>query len=114
MAEEAVAPAAASGEEERAKAADRLAEDLARLREDLRRLSEHLGEEGAERIGRVRDLAQEKLAELEKAVEDLRRRAGELRSSAAGGLEETVREQPLLSLLAAFGVGVLIGRLLGR
>lgn len=113
MADEAVT-AGATAPEGRAQAADRLAEDLARLREDLRRLTEHLGEEGAARLGRVRDVAQEKLEELEKAVEDLRRRAGEMGSNATSGLERTVREQPLLSLLAAFGVGVLIGRLLGR
>lgn len=111
MAEEAVVATAASGEE-RAKASDRLAEDLARLREDLRRRTGHPGEKGAKPIGRMRDVVQEKLAKLEKAVEDLRRRAPDLRATAAGGLERTVRGQPLLSRLAAFGVGAPIGRLL--
>ncbi len=93
---------------------DRLAEDVARLREDLRRLAEHLGEEGMARAGRVREVAEEKLRELERALAELRREAEAARRRATAGLEETVREQPLVSLLAAFGVGVLIGRLLGR
>ncbi len=92
----------------------RLAEDLARLREDLRRMSEHLGEEGAARLGQAKAAVEARLQQLEEALEELRRQARERGQRAAAGLEETVREQPLLALLAAFGLGMVIGRLFGR
>lgn len=49
-------------------------------------------------------------AELQRAADTLRQQS---RASVAQ-LESTIRERPLLSLLAAFGAGVVIARLLER
>jgi len=45
----------------------------------------------------------EQLGELEKAL-----------SEHTGSIEEFVKERPLVSVLAAFALGIVIGRLLGK
>ena len=49
-------------------------------------------------------------ADLERAADALRRQG----QASIAQVEDTIKERPLLSLLAAFGAGVLIARLLGR
>ncbi len=49
-------------------------------------------------------------ADLQRAADALRRQG----QASVAQLESTIREKPLISLLAAFGAGVLVARLLER
>ena len=91
-----------------------LKEDLARLRADIQALKEHLASLGDRKATEAREAATARLetlrAELDRLAEELGTRGREARRT----LEEKVREQPLASLLAAFGLGFLLSRLLER
>ncbi len=109
MNQEASAPTADEPEELRL-----LKEDLARLRADMRALKEHLASLGDREAAEAREAANARIgalrAELDRLGEEFGLRGGEIGRS----LEERVREQPLASLLAAFGLGFLLSRLLER
>ncbi len=93
---------------------ERLREDVARLREDLLRLGEHLGTLGMRQGERVRETASAKVEALRAEIDRLRGQLGARGSEVAGELERKIREQPLLGLLAAFGIGFVLSRLLER
>jgi ElaB/YqjD/DUF883 family membrane-anchored ribosome-binding protein len=93
---------------------DAIKEHVQALRTELAMLTKHIkGLSGAalERAQTAGALKLEELgADLERAADALRQRG----QASVAQLESTVREKPLLSLLAAFGAGVLIARLLER
>jgi ElaB/YqjD/DUF883 family membrane-anchored ribosome-binding protein len=73
-----------------------LAEDVATLKRDLASLMEDLKKTGR---GTAEDVYRSLAAESERSVKAISRQ---------------VEEQPLMSLLIAFGVGIVSGRLLSR
>lgn len=93
---------------------DALRADMAKLRGDLSGLSDAMKEAGLRRV----EGAQETLAELAAALRDeVQGALGVARDrskKSVEAVEHTIEEKPFLSLLTAFGVGVLLGKLLDR
>lgn len=80
---------------------DELKEEFASLREDVSKIADTLGKLSGEQVSHGRERA--------------RSAAGRARTEtrrAVGAVEEEIRQYPLTSLAAAFGVGYLIGRTL--
>jgi len=88
--------------------------DMAKLRGDLAGLADAVKEAGQRRV----EGAQESLTELAAALRDEVRGAfGVARDrskKSVDAVEHTIEERPFLSLLTAFGVGVLLAKLLDR
>ena len=94
-------------------------------REHARQAAGEIRAAAAEKLGELRETATHRAQELRTAaelhVQDLRGRAGtawEQARTRADGLREEgeayVRERPLQTVLAAFGVGLFIGLLIRR
>jgi ElaB/YqjD/DUF883 family membrane-anchored ribosome-binding protein len=84
------------------------------LRAELGSLTTHIKGLGSAKLGQAQTAGSLKIEELSA---DLQRAADALRQqgqASVAQLESTIRERPLLSLLAAFGAGVVIARLLER
>jgi ElaB/YqjD/DUF883 family membrane-anchored ribosome-binding protein len=85
------------------KTAEQLQSDMEQLRADVSAMMETIGklaqdgkQEGARRVREVRDRVIDQAEKSKEAV------------------ESQIVERPLISVLAAFGVGMLLGRLLDR
>jgi ElaB/YqjD/DUF883 family membrane-anchored ribosome-binding protein len=93
---------------------DAIKEHIDALRTELSMLTTHIKGLGSATLERAQSAGALKIeelgADLERAAEALRRQ-GQL---SVAQVENTIREKPLLSLLAAFGAGMLIARLLDR
>ncbi len=91
-----------------------LKEDFERLRSDFQTLRSHLRDMGERRVNEAGAQGREQLDEIDALLRsfgsDLRAR-GELGQAR---VEDTIRERPLTSILAAFGLGMLISLLIGR
>lgn len=93
---------------------DAVKEHIQALRNDLATLTTHIRGlssatiEQAQAAGSLK--IEELSADLQRAADALRRRG----EASVAQVEATIREKPLISLLAAFGAGVLIARLLER
>lgn len=93
---------------------DKLKDDIAALRTDLSSLTKSLKSMGNSAVGDVQALGAEKFDELKAEFE---RASGEVRQKGEASIaeiERAVQERPLMSLLAAFGAGMLITRLMDR
>lgn len=84
-----------------------LREDLDAIRHDLARLSQASVDVGKEKVHRARERAEEKLEDAYARV----RHEGE---RAFDTVQQTVEERPITSLLTAFGVGMLMGKLMSE
>ncbi|MCB2101325.1 MAG: hypothetical protein KDE22_10675 [Rhodobacterales bacterium] len=80
-----------------------LQEDLSRLRADIESLSRT-----------VKDIAADRGAEGVRRVKETAEKVREGASEAQLRVEAEIANRPLTSVLAAFGVGMLIGRLVQR
>lgn len=91
-----------------------LKEDIARLREDLASVKSTLATLGKRSAAQAKAAGSAKVDELqdeiERIMDDLQLRGRDT----LAGVEKTVHERPLTSLLAAFGLGFLISRFLDR
>ena len=93
---------------------DKLKDDIEALRADLSSLTKTIKGMGSSAVEDVQALGAEKLDELRAEIE---RASGQVRrqgEASIAEIEQTVQERPLFSLLAAFGAGMLISRLLDR
>jgi ElaB/YqjD/DUF883 family membrane-anchored ribosome-binding protein len=93
---------------------DAIKEHVEALRTELAMLTKHVKGLSSAALERAQTAGALKIEEL---GADLERAAAALRQQGQASIaqvETTIRERPLLSLLAAFGAGVLIARLLGR
>jgi ElaB/YqjD/DUF883 family membrane-anchored ribosome-binding protein len=84
------------------------------LRAELGALTTHIRGLSSAKLGEAQAAGSLKIEELSA---DLQRAADAFRQQGQASLaqlESTIREKPLLSLLAAFGAGVVIARLLER
>jgi ElaB/YqjD/DUF883 family membrane-anchored ribosome-binding protein len=86
---------------------DHVKEDLAKLRADLANLSSSLKDVTS---GAVHDQIAQIRTRIDGMTGEARQRSRETLDELAGRIEE----KPLSSILIAFGVGLLIGRLLDR
>lgn len=92
----------------------KLKDDIDALRDDLSSLTETIKAMGNSAVADAQSLGAEKLEELRAEIE---RASGEARlkgEQSIAEIERTVQERPLMSLLAAFGAGMLIARLMNR
>jgi len=80
---------------------DRLRSEIDEMRKDLKTLTRTL-----------RDASAEKGKEALDQVEYLRRKAGKHAARAEKRLERGIEERPIVSVVAAFGVGFLLAKLL--
>lgn len=88
--------------------------DLDRLREEIAGLKNTVAGFGKRGAAEARAAADAKLDELH---DELERAAGELHrrgQDTLAGVEQRVREHPITSLVAAFGLGLILSRLLDR
>jgi ElaB/YqjD/DUF883 family membrane-anchored ribosome-binding protein len=93
---------------------DAIKEHVEALRTELAMLTKHVKGLSSAALERAQTAGALKIEEL---GADLERAAAALRQQGQASIaqvETTIRERPLLSLLAAFGAGMLIARLLGR
>lgn len=90
---------------------DALGDDVALLKRDLSRLMEHV-KNGTYDVAKTSTLdAVERLSgEADQLYRSLAKQGGKSMKA----VSRQVEEQPLASLLVAFGVGLISGRLLGR
>lgn len=90
---------------------DAIGDDVALLKRDLSRLMEHV-KSGSYDVagGSTQDAVERVSEEADRLYRALSRQGG--KSLKAVGRQ--VEEQPLTSLLIAFGIGLISGRLLGR
>lgn len=90
---------------------DSIGDDVALLKRDLSRLMEHM-KNGTYDVATesARDAVERLSSEADQLYRSLAKQGG--RSIKA--VSRQVEEQPLTSLLVAFGVGLISGRLLGR
>jgi ElaB/YqjD/DUF883 family membrane-anchored ribosome-binding protein len=93
---------------------DAIKEHVEALRAELAGLTKHVKGLSSAALARAQTAGALKIeelgADLERAADTLRRQG----QASIAQVEDTIKERPLLSLLAAFGAGVLIARLLGR
>jgi ElaB/YqjD/DUF883 family membrane-anchored ribosome-binding protein len=80
---------------------DRLRKEIDEMRTDLKALTRSIRETGLEKGKEALD-----------QVEYLRRRAGKHAARAEARLERGIEERPFISVVAAFGVGFLLAKLL--
>lgn len=86
---------------------DTVKEDLAKLRADLANLSTALKDATS-------DTVQDQIAQIRGRIDDLTGEAKIQGRQTLDDLTTRIEEKPLASVLVAFGVGLLIGRLLDR
>ena len=93
---------------------DAIKEHVEALRTELATLTKHVKGLSSAALGRAQTAGALKIEELggdlERVADTLRRQG----QASIAQVEDTIKERPLLSLLAAFGAGVLIARLLER
>lgn len=93
---------------------DKLKDDIDNLRADLSSLTKTIKGMGNSAVEDVQALGAEKLdelrAEIERATGQVRRKG----EASVAEIEQAVQDRPLMSLLAAFGAGMLVARLLDR
>lgn len=86
---------------------EQLKADLARLRDDMSQLVNSVVGLGKRRATTAKDKAQESLEDTYSAMR-------EGTSRAADSLADTMTDRPLTSIAVAFGIGVLMGKIMGK
>lgn len=89
-----------------------LQEELAQLREDVSRLAGTLAELGRKGLEDVKSVGADRVEELRRELERVSREVQQRSRDALSGVEESVRERPFTSVLLAFGLGLILSRLL--
>ena len=90
---------------------DTIGNDVAVLKRDLSRLMEHM-KNGTYDV--AADSAREAVERLSNEADQLYRSFAKQGGRSIKAVSRQVEEQPLASVLVAFGVGLISGRLLGR
>ncbi len=90
---------------------DTIVDDLGTLKRDLGRLMDQM-KSGA--IDGASETAQELLSQLNERASDLYENMSEQGERSVKAITRQVEERPITSLLVAFGVGMIISRLLSR
>jgi ElaB/YqjD/DUF883 family membrane-anchored ribosome-binding protein len=93
---------------------DAVKEHVQALRSELATLTTHIKGLSSAKLAQAQIAGSLKVEELSA---DLQRAANALRrqgQASVAQFEDTIREKPLISLLAAFGAGIVIARLLDR
>jgi ElaB/YqjD/DUF883 family membrane-anchored ribosome-binding protein len=93
---------------------DTLKQDLASLRGDLQGMTEAIKGEGAERFEELKDRVRSGVDEQAARAERAYRRTAQRGERAVNEARECFEERPLMTLFGAFGLGLLIGKLMDR
>lgn len=91
-----------------------LRDDVTKLRSDLSGITQRLLEAGKDEAGMARYKLE---AEVRKLLEEVSQTLGQTRErsrKAVEGVEQKIGERPLISLIIAFIVGLLLGKLFDR
>jgi ElaB/YqjD/DUF883 family membrane-anchored ribosome-binding protein len=93
---------------------DLVKEDLARLRSDIADLTQKLLDMGKSEVGSARNRIETEARNLVRELRQTLDETGEQGRKTVESVERLLTERPLVSLLAAFGLGLLFGKLLER
>ncbi|MBI5016750.1 MAG: DUF883 family protein [Deltaproteobacteria bacterium] len=93
---------------------DALRADMTKLRGDLAGLAEAVKEAGGRKVEGARDSLSDLVEGLREELKSALDLARDRSKRSVESVEHTIEEKPFLSLLTAFGVGVLLGKLLDR
>lgn len=88
--------------------------DIEQLKADLKKLNETLVGIGKDSLDAVQSESAARLATLRREADDIARRLKGQGESQYAAIEAQVQEKPLMALLAAFGLGMIISRLIDR
>lgn len=95
-----------------------LQEDIRQLRKDLKSIMETIGEDGKARLHqaghRLTGFARDRIDQVRDAAEIAFAKVRKLGRSTKETIEKQIQEKPVLTLLAAVGVGMLLGKILRR
>lgn len=89
---------------------DTLKSDVAKLRSDLSTTTKKLIDVGKDQTGEAKEIAKIEAAKLLSELEDAVDESKQKGKRALESVEDKIIEKPLLSLLVAFVIGLLIGK----
>jgi ElaB/YqjD/DUF883 family membrane-anchored ribosome-binding protein len=93
---------------------DTVKEDLAKLRSDIAEVTQKLLDMGKSEVGSARNRIETEARNLVQELRHTLNETGDRGRKTVQSVEQLVTEKPVLSLLAAFGLGLLFGKLLER
>lgn len=93
---------------------DGLKSEIEQLRSDLGSLFEAVLDAGGEKAEEAESTVREELTERLEQLRDSIAQAKERGEQAVESAQHTIEERPLISVLVAFGVGLLAGKFIGR
>lgn len=93
---------------------DAIKGDLNTLKEDVQKLLQSVSEDqkqhGQEALQRIRQTSEEARAEINRLAQE----AGARGREGVSAVENHIEGRPFTSVLAAFGIGIVLGKLLNR
>jgi ElaB/YqjD/DUF883 family membrane-anchored ribosome-binding protein len=89
-------------------------EDMAKLRSDIGELTQRLLEMGKSEVSSARNRVRSQARNLEREVRETLNETGERGWRTVESVEQLLAERPLVSVLGAFGLGFIVGKLLER
>jgi ElaB/YqjD/DUF883 family membrane-anchored ribosome-binding protein len=93
---------------------DAIKEDMTQLRSDLRELTQRLVEMGKDEVSNARNRVRSRARSLGQELRETLNDTGERGLKTVESVEQLMVERPVVSLLAAFGLGLIVGKLLDR
>lgn len=91
-----------------------LKQDIGRLREDLGELLKSMREEGGRRLGETKLKWRGETMNRMDQFKDVLESARQYGQKACREAQKRIEQRPIVTLLTAFGIGVLVGRILLR
>jgi ElaB/YqjD/DUF883 family membrane-anchored ribosome-binding protein len=85
-------------------------EDMAQLRSDLAELTQRLVDMGKDEVSSARNRVRSQARNLGQELRETLNDTGERGLKTVESVEQLMVERPLLSLLAAFGLGLFVGK----
>jgi ElaB/YqjD/DUF883 family membrane-anchored ribosome-binding protein len=89
-------------------------EDLSKLRSDIADLTQKLLDMGRSEAGSARNRIESEARNLARDLRQTLNETGEHGRKTVESVEQLLAEKPFVTLLAAFGLGLLVGKLLER
>jgi ElaB/YqjD/DUF883 family membrane-anchored ribosome-binding protein len=93
---------------------DTVKEDLAKLRADIAELTQKLVDTGRSEVSAARNRLRAEARNLQREIRETLNETGEQGLKTVESVEQMLTERPLVSLIAAFGLGLLVGTFLQR
>jgi ElaB/YqjD/DUF883 family membrane-anchored ribosome-binding protein len=93
---------------------DAIKDDMAQLRTDLAELTQRLVEMGKSEVSAARNRVRAEARNVGRELRQTLNETGERGWPSVESVEQLLTEKPVVSLLAAFGLGLLVGKLLER